>query len=37
MDGVGPFSTIGLSADDCIAILRQAEHQLESLQEALGC
>jgi len=36
MDGVGPFSTIGLSADDCIAILTQAEHQLESLQDALG-
>jgi HD-like signal output (HDOD) protein len=37
IDGSETFSIIGLSAADCAAILTHAEHQLGSLQDALGC
>jgi HD-like signal output (HDOD) protein len=37
VDSIRPFSTIGLSATDCTAILTHAEYQLGSLQDSLGC
>jgi HD-like signal output (HDOD) protein len=36
-DGMDVFATLGLSAEDCITILINAEQSLESLQGALGC
>jgi HD-like signal output (HDOD) protein len=35
-DGIGAFSAISLSAQDCGTILTHAEYELESLQDALG-
>src|SRR5271163_4534609 len=37
MDGVEAFSILGLSDKDCVAILAYADHELRSLQDALGC
>jgi hypothetical protein len=37
MNGASAFQTIGLSEQDCAAILTHAERQLGSLQDALGC
>jgi hypothetical protein len=37
IEGIEPFATIGLSNDACAEILRQAELQLGSLHDALGC
>jgi len=37
MNEVGSFKTIGLTEKDCAEILMQAEAQLGSLQNALGC
>jgi hypothetical protein len=37
VDALAAFATIGLSAQDCTSILTHAEHQLGSLQDALGC
>lgn len=37
MNGASAFRTIGLSEQDCAAILTHAERQLGSLQDALGC
>jgi len=35
--GIRAFESIGLSDEDCHAVLAQAEQQLGSLQNALGC
>ena len=37
MNGASAFQSIGLSEQDCAAILAHAERQLGSLQDALGC
>jgi HD-like signal output (HDOD) protein len=37
MEGITPFSTIGLKEVDCAAIMTHAEYQLGSLHDALGC
>jgi HD-like signal output (HDOD) protein len=37
MEGISAFQTIKLSNQDCAAILTQAEYQLGSLHDALGC
>lgn len=37
LQGVCAFTTIGLTVEDCTAILAHAELQLASLQDALGC
>jgi HD-like signal output (HDOD) protein len=37
LEGVTAFHSIGLTAQDCPLILRHAEYQLGSLQDALGC
>ena len=37
MDGINSFQRIGLSSQDCSAVLRHAEHQLGTLHAALGC
>jgi HD-like signal output (HDOD) protein len=37
MEGITAFSIIGLSAEDCSAILSCTEKKLGSLQSALGC
>jgi hypothetical protein len=37
MDGANAFQTIGLSASDCVDIMRHAEYALGSLHETLGC
>jgi HD-like signal output (HDOD) protein len=37
MNGVEAFSTLGLSDKDCLRILAYADHELKSLQDALGC
>jgi len=37
MQGIAAFQSIGLSAQDCEEMLAEAEEQLRSLQEALGC
>jgi HD-like signal output (HDOD) protein len=34
---VNSFRSLGLSPGDCPVIIKQARHQLASLQEALGC
>ena len=35
--GVTAYAVVGLSEQDCTAILRHAEYQLGSLQDTLGC
>jgi HD-like signal output (HDOD) protein len=37
MDGISSFQRIGLTAQDCAAILKHTEHQLGSLHATLGC
>jgi HD-like signal output (HDOD) protein len=37
MDGISSFKRLGLTAQDCAAVLRHAEHQLGTLHAALGC
>jgi HD-like signal output (HDOD) protein len=37
MDGISSFQRIGLTAQDCAAVLKHTEHQLGSLHAALGC
>ena len=37
MEGITAFATIGLKQADCEAVLTQAEQQLSSLHDALGC
>jgi len=37
MSGIKSFARIGLTSQECAAILRHAEHQLGSLHAALGC
>jgi len=37
MDSVDSFKNIGLTAEDCAMTIKHAEHQLGSLQDALGC
>src|ERR1700678_3352957 len=37
MEGISSFQRLGLTAQDCAAILQHAEHQLGSLHAALGC
>jgi HD-like signal output (HDOD) protein len=37
IDGIDAFAVLGLSTQDCIAILARAESELASLQDALGC
>ena len=37
VDGIDAFSILGLSPEDCRAILAHANHELQSLQDALGC
>jgi HD-like signal output (HDOD) protein len=36
-EGIRSFQHLGLSAQDCAAVLQHAEHQLGSLHAALGC
>jgi HD-like signal output (HDOD) protein len=35
--GVAAYAVLGLTDQECAAILRHAEYQLGSLQETLGC
>jgi HD-like signal output (HDOD) protein len=37
MDGISSFHRIGLTAQDCAAVLKHTEHQLGSLHATLGC
>lgn len=37
MDGISSFKRLGLTAQDCAAVLRHAEHQLGTLHATLGC
>jgi hypothetical protein len=37
VDGIDAFSILGLSPKDCTTILAYANHELQSLQDALGC
>ena len=37
MEGVSSYQRMGLTAQDCAAILMHAEHQLGALHAALGC
>ena len=37
VDGISSFQRLGLTARDCAAILKHAEHQLGSLHATLGC
>lgn len=37
MDGIASFKRLGLTAQDCAAIMQHAEHQLGALHASLGC
>ena len=37
MEGISSFQRLGLTAQDCAAVMQHAEHQLGTLHAALGC
>jgi hypothetical protein len=37
MEGIAAFQTLGLTAEDCDAVLTTAETQIGALIDALGC
>jgi hypothetical protein len=37
LEGISSFQSIGITAEGCETILIEAEQQIASLQDALGC